>query len=98
MRASPKEAGFENRSLLSQSDASLTESLKQDAPVETTVEQNQQAPEATIKFLDAWKLPNVLKYAIVYMNCKSIIYALLLWLPYYLQHHGYEDVIFSIRS
>mgnify|MGYP001951251670 CR=1 FL=1 len=85
MKESPKEAGIiENKSI---SDISLSESSNQMTLVK------EEAPEVKISFFEAWKLPGVFKYAIIYMNCKSIIYALLLWLPLYLKDLGFHDVL-----
>lgn len=101
LKPAPKDAGLaaDKSSLLSVSNTEQadpeTESLSPKASAKHDLQISlPPTREVQIGFWDAWKIPNVLKYTIVYLNCKGIIYALLFWLPLYLKNLGYGDVNF----
>lgn len=49
--------------------------------------------ERGIGFFEAWTIPGVFRFAIVYLCVKGTVYGCMFWLPSYLKDLGYSDVL-----
>jgi sugar phosphate permease len=83
MKVSPKDAGinYDTRAKLLEHHEEIHGSV--DDSIKENIAKGQEE-QGNITFTQALKIPHVLNYAIIYMNCKGIVYAIIFWLPTYL--------------
>jgi hypothetical protein len=83
MKVAPKDAGinYDTRAKLLEHHEEVHGSVDDSIKENITKSHEEQG---NITFIQALKIPNVLNYAIIYMNCKGIVYAIIFWLPTYL--------------
>jgi OPA family glycerol-3-phosphate transporter-like MFS transporter 3 len=65
-------------------DVPSSEDQQEQIPEASSAARPSQSVQSGISFCDAWRIPGVAAYALSYANLKSVSYAFLFWLPFYL--------------